>query len=74
MKILNLDCFEYMATMQDNSVDYSFTSPPYNRKRNDKYKEFTDINENWLELNIKAITELLRITKNHIFYNIQTNY
>lgn len=28
--------------MADNSVDHVFTSPPYNRKRNDKYKFYDD--------------------------------
>jgi site-specific DNA-methyltransferase (adenine-specific) len=68
------DCLSVMKNFQDKSVDYSFTSPPYNRKRNDKYKNFTDINENWLQLNIDVINELLRLTKKHIFYNIQANY
>jgi DNA modification methylase len=36
--------------------------------------EFKDINENWLDLNIEVINQLLRITKNHVFYNIQANY
>jgi DNA modification methylase len=68
------DCLEVLPKLLENSVDYSFTSPPYNRKRNDKYSNFTDINENWLQLNIDVITELLRVTKKHIFYNIQANY
>lgn len=72
--IINADCLEVLSNMLDKSVDYSFTSPPYNRKRNDKYSEFTDINDNWLQLNIDVITQLLRITKKHIFYNIQANY
>ena len=73
-KIYHADCLQLLPNMIDNSVDYSFTSPPYNRKRNDKYQDFTDINENWLQLNIDVITELLRVTKKHIFYNLQANY
>ena len=46
------DCLELLPLFTNKSVDYSFTSPPYNRKRNDKYRDFTDINENWLQLNI----------------------
>ena len=66
--LVNADCLEYLPTLENKSIDYSFTSPPYNRKRNDKYLNFTDINKNWLQLNIDVITELLRITKKHIFY------
>ena len=72
--IILADCLKILPEFNNNSVDYSFTSPPYNRKRNDKYKDFIDINENWLELNINVINQLLRITKKHIFYNIQANY
>ena len=68
------DCLELLPFFADRSVDYSFTSPPYNRKRNDKYRDFTDRNENWLQLNIDVLNQLLRITKRHIFYNLQANY
>ncbi len=42
MKLINADCLEYMQTMQNNSVDFTLTSPPYNRKRNDKYDLYDD--------------------------------
>ena len=73
-KIIHNNCLEVLPKMQNKSVDYSFTSPPYNRKRNDKYLDFNDINSNWYEMNVEVINELLRITKNHVFYNIQANY
>jgi len=68
------DCLEVMKTIKDNSIDVSFTSPPYNRKRNDKYKEFNDVNVDWFGMNVKVINELLRISKNHVIYNIQANF
>jgi hypothetical protein len=74
IEIINQDCINFLKNISDKSIDYSFTSPPYNRKRNDKYKNFIDINDNYLKLNIDVITELLRVTKKHIFYNIQANY
>ena len=50
MKLINDDCLDYMKTMEDNSVDLTFTSPPYNMnltfingkyiQRNDKKHEF----------------------------------
>lgn len=73
-KIILGDCLDVLLEMETKSIDHSFTSPPYNRKRNDKYKDFTDINENWFQLNIDVIKQLLRITKGHVFYNIQSNY
>ena len=72
--LFHADCLEVLPLLYENSVDYSLTSPPYNRKRNDKYKNFTDINDNWLQLNIDVIGQLLRVTKKHVFYNIQANY
>ena len=68
------DCLELMKDIDDDSVDVSFTSPPYNRKRNDKYANFKDINDNWYQFNVDVIKELLRVTKGHVFYNLQANY
>lgn len=73
-KIYNEDCLEGMKKLSDKSVDVVFTSPPYNRKRNDKYSNYTDIVVDWFEWQIKCIDECLRVSKNHVFYNIQTNY
>ena len=74
MQLFNADCLEIMQNMPDNSVDYVLTSPPYNRKRNDKYKLYNDQIEDYFTFNKIVIEELLRISKKHIFYNIQTNF
>ena len=63
-----------MQEMTDNSVDYVLTSPPYNRKRNDKYKLYNDQIADYFTFNQEVINQLLRISKKHIFYNIQTNF
>ena len=66
---------ETMAKMPNKSIDYVLTSPPYNvkTKRIAKYKDFKDgfSQEQYFEQQKELITELLRVTKNHIFYNIQ---
>jgi site-specific DNA-methyltransferase (adenine-specific) len=66
---------ETMARMPDNFVDYVLTSPPYNVKteRIAKYKDFKDgfSQEQYFDQQKELISELLRVTKNHIFYNIQ---
>lgn len=74
-KIYNMDCFEGMALLDDNSIDYHFTSPPYGRKRNDKYK-FYDDTVDWFELINRTIKESIRILKDDgfLFLNIQKNY
>lgn len=40
---------EILPTIADNTYDYVFTSPPYNRRRNDKYKYYND-SINYLDL------------------------
>jgi site-specific DNA-methyltransferase (adenine-specific) len=72
--LIHSDCLNILPLLTDNLVDYSLTSPPYNRKRNDKYLNFRDINDNWFDLNVDVINHLLRITKKHTFYNIQSNF
>ena len=72
--INNEDCLEGMKSIQEKYFDYAFTSPPYNRKRNDKYEEYEDIKENYYEFLTSVVSNLLRITKKHIFLNLQTNY
>ena len=74
--LLQGDCLERMDYLIENNVkvDFSFTSPPYNRKRNDKYTHYDDNKNDWFEFNCKVIRKLLQITKNHVFYNIQANY
>ena len=66
---------ETLAKMPDNFIDYVLTSPPYNvnTERIAKYKDFKDdlTQDSYFEQQKELITELLRITKKHIFYNIQ---
>lgn len=74
MKLYNGDCLEILKTFTDKSVDVSFTSPPYNRKRNDKYENYDDTIVNYYGFLCDFTNELLRITKKWVFVNIQTNY
>ena len=41
-EIIQGDMFKLLPEMGKNSFDYIFTSPPYNRKRNDKYEYYDD--------------------------------
>jgi DNA modification methylase len=73
-KIYNDDCFNIIKKMGNDSVDISFTSPPYNRKRNDKYKHYDDTLVDYFSFLCDITDELLRVTKRHVFLNIQKNY
>lgn len=81
-KIYNEDCLETMSKMDDNSVDIVVTSPPYNmgkgrkngkRIKIEQYDNYNDnlTKEEYFYMTKKWIDELYRITKHHIFYNIQ---
>lgn len=73
-KIINGDCFELFKQMEDKSVDYVFTSPPYNRKRNDKYKLYNDTLVDYYGFLFNVVEQSRRVSRNHVFLNIQTNY
>lgn len=73
IKLLQGDCLEIMKNIDDKSIDISFTSPPYNRERNDKYSNFNDKCLNYFEF-LKTVIELnLKISK-YLFLNVQKNY
>lgn len=72
--IIHTDCISAMREMEDNSVDHVFTSPPYNRKRNDKYNFYNDQVVDWEGLINEVIQQSLRISKGFLFLNLQANY
>ena len=73
--LYNSDCLEVMDKLIDEGVkvDYTFTSPPYNRKRNDKYNNFKDINFGYSDLLSDFIDKSLELSE-YTFLNIQKNY
>ncbi len=80
-KLYQGNCLEILKQFDDKSIDYVFTSPPYNIKRTkgNKYhkydfNKFQDNQKNYYEWSVSVIDELLRVTKNHIFWNVQANY
>jgi len=73
-KIYNEDCRKTMKRMPNNSVDIVFTSPPYNRKRNDKYKHYDDTKTDYFGFLADTIIEMIRVSNGNVFVNIQKNY
>ena len=73
-KIYNIDAFYGFSKMDSKSIDHVFTSPPYNRKRNDKYEHYDDNIENYFEFLCNVIDESLRVSKKYVFINIMKNY
>jgi len=83
-KIYHEDCMFTMSKMDDNFVDIVVTSPPYNIGKNrlnggtdnltiGSYENYSDDleKEEYFKQTKKWIDELLRVTKYHIFWNIQ---
>lgn len=73
-KIYNGNCFDLFRHIGENEVDYVFTSPPYNRKRNDKYTFYNDQLTDYYGFLLNLIEESRRVAKKYVFLNIQTNY
>lgn len=72
--IYNEDCFEGMRKIPDKSLDVGFTSPPYNRIRNDTYEHFDDVSSDYFGMLTKTTNEMLRICKKQVVINIQMNH
>lgn len=78
--IIHGDCLDVMKTLDSGSVDYVFTSPPYNDSgktdrdvetgRHIKYKT-VEFREDWYDWQVECIDQMLRVTKNMVFYNVQ---
>ena len=73
-RIYHIDCFDGFKQMEDKSVTHTFTSPPYNRKRNDKYEHHNDIIDDYFGWLCNVIDECLRVSKGFVFFNIMKNY
>lgn len=74
MKLIHGDCLEEMKKIPSKSIDITFTSPPYNRKRNDKYKNYDDTLTDYFGFLVNGVDEMRRVTRGNVFLNIQKNY
>jgi len=74
-KIYNGDCLEIMDKLILNGVKtkFTFTSPPYNRERNDKYNNADDTNPDYYIFLCGVIDRCLEIS-DYLFLNVQHNY
>lgn len=69
-KIYNESNLETLKRMEDKSIDYVLTSPPYNINSS-KYDTYKDNLSDYFDNQKNLIHELLRVTKKHVFYNTQ---
>jgi site-specific DNA-methyltransferase (adenine-specific) len=70
IKLINGDCLQEMRNIE--KVDFVVTSPPYNRKRNDKYNNYEDTKSEYFEFLVDS-TELMMRKSDYVFLNIQQN-
>lgn len=75
-KIYCEDCLDTMSRMTDDFIDLTVTSPPYNISTDRIYKYngvYSDdlSDSDYFNSQKEIITELIRVNRNYIFYNIQ---
>lgn len=67
------NCIDVMQKLDGKIFDVAFTSPPYNRIRNDTYAKFNDISSDYYKLLCDVTENLLRLTKGNVIINVQSN-
>lgn len=70
--MINLYCGDCFNLLSKIKCDIVFTSPPYNRKRNDKYKNYDDTIDDYFAFLVNFI-ESAQYNK-YLFLNVQTNF
>ena len=61
INLIQGDCFNELPKFKSQSVDMVITSPPYNRKRNDKYNNHNDIKGDYVLFLENSINELRKL-------------
>ena len=72
IKLIHGDCLQEISKL--DMVDISFTSPPYNRKRNDKYAKYDDAIDNYFEFLCQFTDLLISKSRKYVIVNIQKSY
>ena len=67
IELINDDCFNRLAGIK---ADIVFTSPPYNRKRNDKYSNYDDTIDDYYMFLVTAIETCISIANRYVIYNL----
>ena len=62
--IENGDCLKLIKSLDNKSIDVSFTSPPYNRIRNDTYQFYDDTKKDYFDFLINITNEIHSMLNN----------
>ena len=66
IQLHNLDCLEYIATLESNSIDCIITDPPYFIDKLDNKWSSKDINEDKKNSHIKHLPKGMKFDKNQV--------
>lgn len=73
--LYNGDCLKVMRESSfPQQVDVVFTSPPYNRKRNDKYDNYNDDIVDYFKFLCDVVDLCISKASKYVFFNIQATY
>lgn len=70
------DCFKVLDDFkkENRMFDYLFTSPPYNRKRNDKYENYDDNVDDYFKFLCDFTDKSMDVCTKGLFVNIAANF
>lgn len=72
INLINGDCLIELTKI--DQFDIAFTSPPYNRKRNDKYNNYNDTLDDYYSFLCSFTDLLLSKCRKYVIVNIQKNF
>ena len=73
MKLYCGNCFDGIKE-QNLRANIAFTSPPYNRKRNDKYTNYDDTIDDYYAFLVDATNVLMDVCDKYVIMNLQANF
>ena len=74
MRIENKDCFEFLKTVEDNSVDLVLIDPPYNINKDSRWDKWNTVDE-YVEFMLSITKECERVLKeNGTFYFFHNDF
>lgn len=75
-KIYNMDCIQFMRTMDNNSVDLVIADPPYFRIKNEEWDKFRTLDDylRWSREWISLCTNKLRLSGTLILYGCTRSF
>jgi len=73
--IYNMDCLEYMKSLEDNSIDCIIADPPYNIGKGKMYENYEDdlTDNEYINFQLDVLNSFARFLDGVLFWNISYN-